>query len=96
MKLSILRSIGQFSVACAAVMSFCGADWRQFRGNDCDAVAKTGPASLDKTIWSTPLSGRGISGPIVVGDLAVITASSGHDQDRLHVIACDTADGKIR
>lgn len=96
MKLSILRSIGKFGLACAAVMTFCGADWRQFRGNDCDAVAKTGPSTLDKTFWSTPLSGKGISGPIVVGDLAIVTASSGHDQDRLHVIACDTADGKIR
>jgi len=95
-KISILRSMGQFGIACALVTSVCGADWRQFRGNDCDAVAKTGPASLDKTVWSTPLTGRGISGPIVVGDLAIVTASSGHDQDRLHVIACHTADGKIR
>jgi outer membrane protein assembly factor BamB len=95
-KFWILRSTGQFGLACALVTTVCGADWRQFRGNDCDAVAKTGPASLDKTAWSTPLSGRGISGPIVVGDLAIVTTSSGHDQERLHVIACDTADGKIR
>ena len=96
MRISILRSIGKFGVACAAVMAFCGADWRQFRGTDCDAVAKAGPSTLDKTVWATPLSGRGISGPIVVGDEVIVTTSSGHEQDRLHIIACDTTDGKIR
>ena len=42
--------------ACAVVVAFCGADWRQFRGNDSDGLsADGGPRSLDKTAWSTPL-----------------------------------------
>jgi outer membrane protein assembly factor BamB len=92
---AILRSIAKVTVACAAVMTFCGADWREFRGNDGDGVAKAGPSSLDKTAWSTPLFGRGISGPIVIGDEVVTTISSGHDQEQLHVIACAVSDGKI-
>ncbi len=90
-----LRSIGRLGIACAAVVAFCGADWRQFRGTDCDGLATAGPQSLDKTAWSTPLTGRGISGPIVVGDQVIVTTSSGHEQDRLHVISCAVSDGKI-
>jgi outer membrane protein assembly factor BamB len=87
-----VRALG----ACAVVFACCGADWRQFRGNDCDGLsADGGPKTLEKTAWSTPLAGKGISGPIVVGDRVITTTSSGHDQDRLHVVSCSTADGSI-
>jgi outer membrane protein assembly factor BamB len=82
-------------MACAAVVAFCGADWRQFRGTDCDGLAAAGPQSLEKTAWATALSGRGISGPIVVGDQVIVTTSSGHEQDRLHVISFAVSDGKM-
>jgi outer membrane protein assembly factor BamB len=71
------------------------ADWLQFRGDTGGIAAGEGPARLDHTAWTTPLPGRGISGPIVVGDRVYLTASSGHDQERLHVLAVDKADGKV-
>jgi outer membrane protein assembly factor BamB len=93
---STFEPIAHFVVAGAIVVALCGADWRQFRGNDSDGLATGGgPKSLDKTVWSTPLSGRGISGPIVVGNQVIVTSSTGHDQDRLHVLACSASDGSV-
>ncbi|HUE17232.1 MAG TPA: PQQ-binding-like beta-propeller repeat protein [Planctomycetaceae bacterium] len=92
----IVRGAGRLVTACAIVVALCGADWRQFRGNDSDGLAAGGgPRSLEKTAWSTPLSGRGISGPIVVGDRVIVTSSTGHEQDRLHVLAFATSDGAV-
>jgi outer membrane protein assembly factor BamB len=72
------------------------ADWLQFRGNNADGVVTgEGPAKLDKTAWTAPLPGKGISGPIVVGDRVFLTACSGHDQERLHVLAIGATDGKL-
>jgi len=68
-------------------------DWLQFRGNNGVAVGE-GPARLDHAAWTAPLPGRGLSGPIVLGDRVYVTACSGHDQERLHVLALDKADGK--
>jgi len=71
------------------------ADWRQFRGNDANAVADgPAPASFDKQAWKVALPGRGLSGPIVVGDKVVVTASSGYRQERLHVLCFDAKSGK--
>jgi outer membrane protein assembly factor BamB len=36
--------------------------------------------------WTQPLSGRGLSSPIVVGDRVIVTCSSGPTQERLHVM----------
>lgn len=72
------------------------ADWRQFRGNDANSVASEMlPTELSgETIaWRVDLPGRGLSGPIVVGDQVFISASSGYAQDRLHVLSFATADG---
>jgi outer membrane protein assembly factor BamB len=71
-------------------------DWLQFRGNNADGIATgEGPARIDKTAWTVSLPGRGISGPIVVGDRVFVTASSGHEQERLHVMAIGATDGKL-
>jgi outer membrane protein assembly factor BamB len=74
------------------------ADWRQFRG-PAGAGAADGPAppteaAADRAAWKAPLPGRGLSGPLVVGDRVFVTASSGRRQDRLHVLAFTAADGK--
>lgn len=76
-----------------------GADWRQFRGTDSTSVAvnEALPTSFSETeniAWKSKLPGRGLSGPIVIGDRVYVTASSGHFQDRLHVLAFDAANGK--
>ena len=61
--------------------------------------AADGPAppvqiATDRAAWTAELPGRGLSGPIVVGDRVFITASSGRLNDRLHVLAFAAADGK--
>ena len=71
-------------------------DWRQFRGNDSSGVSSEPnlPTKLDDAAalkWKTSLPGRGLSGPIVIGDRIFLTASSGYRDDRLHVL-CFAAD----
>jgi len=94
-----LHRIISVSAALAFVICLTGADWRQFRGNDVSGV------SLDANIpvtwsdsenigWKAELPGRGLSGPIVIGDQIIVTASSGFRQDRLHVISFDRASGE--
>lgn len=71
-----------------------GADWRQFRGNEANGVSpEAGPATLEKIAWKADLPGRGLSAPIVVGSRVFVTASSGYEQDRLHVICFDARNG---
>jgi outer membrane protein assembly factor BamB len=79
------------------------ADWREFRGNETtgEATEAALPTAWDeggdgKIAWTVDLPGRGVSSPIVVGDLVVVTASSGFKQDRLHVLAFDAASGRRR
>ena len=44
--------------------------------------------------WKVNLPGRGLSSPIVVGELIFLTASSGPQQENLHVIAFNSLDGE--
>lgn len=78
----------------ALLASAAFADWRQFRGTDGSGIAEAGPKKLDAAAWKVKLPGRGLSGPIVVGDKVILTASSGVRQDRLHVICFDAKSGK--
>jgi outer membrane protein assembly factor BamB len=83
------------TIAICAAVSLTGADWRQFRGNESNGrAADEGPASFDNLAWKAELPGRGVSGPIVTGGRVFVTASSGHQQDRLHVLCFDDATGK--
>lgn len=73
-------------------------DWRQFRGTDnTGASEETGLATTfgdgENVAWKAPLPGRGPSSPIVVDGRVLVTASSGADQDRLHVVCLDAASG---
>jgi outer membrane protein assembly factor BamB len=77
-------------------------DWLQFRGSEVSGVVAEGelsPGGLGDEVggamtWSAPLPGRGLSSPIVVGGLVVVTCSSGPQQERLHVIAFHEESGK--
>jgi outer membrane protein assembly factor BamB len=74
-----------------------GADWTQFRGADSSGVAADDklPTAIGEHIaWSAELPGRGLSGPIVVGDRLFLTASSGYKDDRLHLLCFDVKTGK--
>ena len=77
------------------------ADWREFRGPQGRAIAadqaiRTRWSEDDGIAWKADIPGRGASSPIVVGDLVVVTASSGPRQDRLHILALDRATGRVR
>ena len=78
------------------------ADWRQFRGNDAAGVAQGESLPTDwndggdgKIAWRVDLPGRGVSSPIVVGELVIVTASSGFKQDRLRVLAFAGESGEL-
>ena len=75
------------------------ADWLAFRGsNGNGSFDQKAPASLslksDKG-WSQSLPGRGLSSPILVDDLVLLTASSGPNQQTLHILAFDARDGSL-
>lgn len=97
MKMTILTS----GVLCLAAMTTTcsrAADWRQFRGTSTDSIAvgETLPTELsgDAIAWQAELPGRGLSGPIIVSDQVILTASSGYYDDRLHIISMDVATGE--
>ena len=75
------------------------ADWPQFRGPASNSAAgeSEAPATWDleqMVAWKVELPGRGPSSPIVVGNRVLLTASSGAQQDRLHVLCFDAASGE--
>jgi outer membrane protein assembly factor BamB len=77
-----------------------GADWRQFRGNNTDSVAvsdtlPTTWSEKENIAWKVPLKGRGLSGPVIVGDRVYITSSSGVGQTRLHVQCFSVKTGEL-
>lgn len=77
------------------------ADWLEFRGPLGRGVAAEQPirtawSEQEGIAWKIDLPGKGASSPIVIGDLVVVTASSGARQERLHVIALDKATGRQR
>ncbi len=44
--------------------------------------------------WRAPLPGRGLSNPVIAGGRVFVTAASGFEQKRLHVLCLDLATGK--
>src|SRR5262245_8608265 len=92
-----MRRLSLPILAVAAVFFQAAADWPQFRGADSSGVSpdKNGPTSItDNIAWSADLPGRGLSGPIAVGGRVFLSASSGYQQDRLHVLCFDGKTGK--
>jgi outer membrane protein assembly factor BamB len=75
------------------------ADWPQFRGpaatGGSDDATPPVEWSADKNVaWTADLPGEGFSGPVVVGDKVFVTGTSGHEDDRLHVVCYDANNGK--
>ena len=92
-----------FAGACLLLpQSSVGSEWREFRGPRGSSVADRDvqvPASFDvatgeNIAWQADLPGRGVCGPIVSGGRVVVTASSGKNRDRLHVLGFDELTGK--
>ena len=87
------------SVLVSQAQHITAADWRQFRGTDSTGIAvneaiPTTWSTTENVAWKSKLPGKGISGPIIVGNQVFVTASSGHSQERLHVLAFDAETGK--
>lgn len=92
-----MRALKAIFLSLSGVACLAGADWPQFRGADTTGIApdQNIPVDVGQSIaWSADLPGRGLSGPIVVGDRVFLTASSGFSQDRLHVLCFDAGSGK--
>ncbi|MCU0876924.1 MAG: PQQ-binding-like beta-propeller repeat protein [Pirellulaceae bacterium] len=90
----------RYALLLAVIPLLTAADWLQFRGSDNNPVAAdvklpTQFGAEENVAWKAALPGDGVSGPIVVGDRVIVTASSGAvQQDRLHVLAFDAQTGK--
>ena len=91
-----------FRLSLAALLtplaSTLAADWLQFRGPAGTGVSPEPelPTTLSETsiAWKKSLPGRGISSPILLGNKLFITASSGPEQDRLHVLCLNADSGE--
>jgi outer membrane protein assembly factor BamB len=75
------------------------AEWPQFRGPNSSGVsAEKGLATkwtgTENVRWKADLPGRGLSCPVIAGGKVYVTACSGYQQDRLHVLCFDAATGK--
>jgi outer membrane protein assembly factor BamB len=100
-KLTTFAPMAALVASCLlAAGSTFAADWPQFRGADSNSVtADLGPPvdladTARYTAWKAALPGRGPASPIVVDGRVVVTASSGPNQDRLHVVCFDAASGE--
>jgi outer membrane protein assembly factor BamB len=89
------------AAAAAASGNANARDWPSFRGEGGRSLAlnEAIPATWNvddgtNVAWTAALPGRGVSGPIVVGGKVIVTASSGPNEERLHVLAFDEATGK--
>ncbi len=86
-----------------------GEDWRQFRGENAAGVyagnVPTEWGDQQNLKWITPLPGKGVSSPVVVGDRVFTTTFSGSGQEvsqpgkienlRRHLVCVDRQSGKI-
>ena len=78
------------------------ADWAEFRGPDGNPVHDgqlplTWDVEGNRNVgWKASLPGRGVSSPIAVGDLVIVTSSAGAKQQKLYVVAFDQETGKQR
>lgn len=94
-------SMSHFFPLAGACLGFVASDWRHFRGTqqtgESDTTGLPVAFGPEKNVaWKVPLPGPGPASPIVVKGLVVVTAASGPRQDRLHVLAYDAANGRLR
>ncbi len=83
----------------AILVTSLAADWTHFRGSDSTGVGSGDAVTLpfgpkQHLAWQADLPGRGLSSPVLVGNRAFLTASSGQKQNRLHVLAYDAKTGQ--
>lgn len=76
-----------------------GADWPEFRGLggqgwSAETSLPTRWTKDENVRWSAELPGRGLSSPVIVGNRVFVTACTGFQQTRLHVLCFDATTGK--
>jgi len=93
-------------LALSAVMVACGAqaaasdDWPAWRGPTRDGIAAAGQtppqhwSETENILWRTPVSGRGHSSPIVVGNRIYLTTADAERQTQ-QVLCFDRSTGKL-
>src|SRR5436305_275810 len=74
-------------------------DWTQWRGPGGGGVAQESGmpvhwSATENLRWKVALPGRGLSSPVIAGARVFLTACSGPQQERLHVLCFDLATGK--
>lgn len=87
-----------FSSFCFAALAL-GADWPGWRGPAGTGVSQesnlpTKWSATENVRWKVPLSGAGVSAPVISGERIFLTASDGRGSDRLHVYCYQRGDGK--
>ena len=80
--------------------AFAG-DWPQFRGPTANGISvetnlPTKWSATEGVAWKAEMPGKGVSSPVVVGDVVYVTSSSGPRDDRLHLLSIDAKSGKVR
>jgi len=95
-----MKYLFTFSIVVGMMACVHAADWPQFRGPKGQSVADDAklPVEFSATEgqrWTANLPGRGVSSPVVIGNRVYLTAASGADGDRLHVLCYQLADGKL-
>jgi len=76
-------------------------EWPEFRGGfgrgaADDETIRSHWSGTEGIAWKVDLPGKGASSPIVVGNLVILTASSGAREDQLHILALDKETGRTR
>lgn len=96
---NFLLLIGLFSRLSFLSPDAGGQDWRQWRGPNGNGTAASDArppltwGEEENVRWKAPVPGRGLSSPVVVGDLVVLTSATADAQS---VIAYDRANGGKR
>ncbi len=97
--MKIMRLLVCALAASVVALTAIAGEWTQFRGPNGSAVShETGlPVKWNKNQnirWKVELPGRGLSGIVVAGGKAFVTACDGPNQSRLHVLCFDAKTGK--
>ncbi|KAA5541423.1 PQQ-binding-like beta-propeller repeat protein [Roseiconus nitratireducens] len=98
-----MKHIIWLSIVCLLVSPLAAAEnWLGFRGDGRSyAPQATPPASFDvesgeNVAWKVPTTGRGIGGPLVIGDQVIVTGCGGEDERDLYVESYATSDGSLQ
>ena len=83
----------------ASPLAAATSNWPQFRGpggaaNSDEKGLPTRWSKTENLRWTADLPGKGLSNPVIARGKVYVTACSGYQQDRLHILCFDAASGK--